>query len=438
MPKKKSSDQTALINEIAAGFLGLLPGWPGPHEKLIVIESDDKTRKPALVASNDVVSMVNEKQLYGYFVRYLKAHGDSRYMPTPRLCSEISKQWLTTAETVAIQDIAMVRFKSEAGLCWNRIAFDPEPGPTPIFDEFCQRVTNVEAFLSYAGSIFVNYAYRQRYLILYGAAGSGKGTFLNFLDHSLGGAATPADRSPRGSDKHFFADIYNARLVYYDDFEDIQAFSCGKFKMATGGLPIKVDPKGQQPFKAKMDAAWIFTMNDVPALKMTDSDQRRAVVCEVKKYYGRKNDQIDKLIQHEAPAIVHKLIKAYCENPAPELDPESFSRVTDYDDTFYRYFWAKHFVLKKGAVVTANQVIDRFQTNHVINKSVIGQYYRWLEENTIAYRGKHHGHRCVHNLEARLVPDLNAEHAGETFEIGKNEPPEQASVMDLNAYKTNK
>ncbi len=221
---------------------------------------------------------------------------------------ECAKYWL--AEDRSIAPPAPFLFKSQKGLCYHKIPFDPTPMPTPLFDEMQSRMDWPEAAAAFCGSLFDPDADRQQYLYLYGQGGDGKGTLARLLSRLLGASATSLSSPPQRGNKHWACDYVNRRLVVFSDLTDARALRSAELRSVTGGDAVTVDPKRQASYSATLTCKLLFCSNELPELSATAADARRIIFVEMTPPKERM-DGYEQALWDEAPGIVHKWIAAY-------------------------------------------------------------------------------------------------------------------------------
>jgi hypothetical protein len=427
--KKKKMDQTAKTNEFVERYLGKIPGWPKPEEKLVVLKTKYCQRLACLVIKNDILIRLSERDVYQYFIRYAATLGLEDFILGPPLAKQIAEHWMAKAEPVDYEAVPIFRFKGDPGYCWGRCAFDPKPGIFPTWERLCQQITNVEAFKKYTGSIFFDDSYLQQYLVLYGDANAGKGAYLRALINAFGEAGSVSKHiPPHKGDKHYFEDCVSKRFVYFDDFDDVNTFSSGAMKRWTGGCPQTIDPKGQKPFQATLNNKLVFTMNAAPEIKDSKSDLRRAILCRISK--GEHVDNFEEKLAAEMPHFVYQCMAeiAHAKYKMIPVDEESFCESVGHDHAKHSYFWQKYFQIKLDNKVTSNQVQDAFLVEDILSASLQGQYYRYLEEHTKGRRNRTGRERFVENLIKRPVPEVDPLKAEKSFLFSSDESQKVVAI----------
>lgn len=402
--KEKKPTEIEIINEFVDRYLGKIKGWPKPEENLVVVQTDKKQRVACLADSRGVLSILHEKNLYQPFLRYAKYLGDPKFMLSPNRARQIASHWLSLAPAWKWEDIPIFRFKSAEGYCWSRADIDPTPGPHPTWDEFCERISNAEAFKKFIGSIFFDDSYMQQYLVLWGPGNTGKGTVVRLLMDIFGSGAINKNRSPRRADKHYFEDCVGKRVVFFDDFEDVDAFSCGLFKSWTGDVPQTIDPKGQTPYQAKLNNKIIFTMNDTPEIRDSTADLRRAILCNVSPYKVRQKDW-ELRLNGEVGAFISSCMSfvSGCKDRIISVDKSSFELSTSNNYNRLAMYWMKYFKLSASHndYVTAMEIEACFQDHGITSNKLKGELYTWLSDHCNVKRTHNGKQRIVRNIVRR-------------------------------------
>lgn len=284
-------------------------------KKYYVTEPEYGIRKILMEHKKGTVCYVSEDCVVSDILNFTK--NDHRFGFTYQNAKDAMKYWLYTAEI--IKEPKIVKMKSEDGLCFHRLDFDPDPLiETPLFDLFLKRTSNSEALKCFIGSVFIEESDRQQYVWLYGQGMNGKGTLLRFLDKCLG-ISYFSTEPPTRDDKFWNYNLIGKRLVAFPDINNCYFPASQKFKMLSGGDKIPVEPKGKQAYNIQPTCKFIFASNERPEISSQKSDLRRSIFCEIGEIEKVESGFENKLWL-EASGIIGKCIKTYKEN-CPENEP---------------------------------------------------------------------------------------------------------------------
>ncbi len=311
--------------------------------------------------------------------------------------SHISDYAFTMAESRACADKVMALmphlderpkwtlFKSNEGMCLNRLDFDPAEGLCPDWEEFLSRVSNPEAFMAFVWSIFVPEADRSQMLWLWGpSAGAGKTTVMKILATMLGDSALCQTSVPWDHFSRFWAMPYeHARLVVYTDYTSNIDVGNSIFKAITGGELIEIEPKGKASYSAEMFCKLSGTSNEPINMAPNSANMRRIIQCEVKGRKGNnqgihwKNKLMDQLqaFLHRCKAKFHEL----CPDPTMpipiEFDQDAVSML-GIDDALFEAWFERSLIVDATARVKATDVT--LSARGFLGDRLVTPALRWL------------------------------------------------------------
>lgn len=247
-----------------------------------VVEPSPGTRLIAQETEPMVLHYVSEKAVVHAILQYAHA----LYLPRTgdgvgfehKHASEAMKFWRGYVEP--IPEPKMVSWPGEEGYTLRRLPWEMKKGDTPLFNEMMGRTTNAEALQCFIGSLFFSQADLQQYVWIKGLGQNGKGALSRFLRRALNGAYS-SQTVPTIGDKFWTSGLIGARLVVFPDCNNRTFVSSGLFKSLTGGDPVKIEQKGQQPFTTELKAKFMFLSNETPHLSSEKADMRRAIYCEM-------------------------------------------------------------------------------------------------------------------------------------------------------------
>lgn len=209
--------------------------------------------------------------------------GVPEYVWEYRHMLDCARRWLAVTPPTPMPK--KVRFKTEIGLCFQRLPFDltqdEERVRTPTWDELFSRMTNARAVKAWIGSLFVDASDRQQYVFLYGKGNDGKGSLARFLLKVFGLAGETQATLPRLSNKHWAVPYEGKRLVVFPDFDDYESMTSGLVKTLTGDDPAHVERKYEAGYMTKLVCKLLFCSNKMPSISSLKADQRRIIFAEM-------------------------------------------------------------------------------------------------------------------------------------------------------------
>jgi phage/plasmid-associated DNA primase len=213
-------------------------------------------------------------------------------------------------ETPAVKTPKMFLWPFEEGLCFARMPWRAEAGPTHTWEGMLARMTNAEAFIDWIGSLFVEDSSLQDYCWVYGGGNDGKGAINRFL-HRVFGPAYRSKQPPRKDrEGNWVSGLIGSRICVFPDCNNTSFVASGLFKSITGGDPVDAEPKFKDPFTVVLNAKYLFFSNERPSLSSERSDLRRIVYCEFSQPGEFDPDFEDKLWA-EGGAFIHACITSY-------------------------------------------------------------------------------------------------------------------------------
>lgn len=270
--------------------------------------------------------------------------------------------WFNTAHRF-IDEILPVAQASAQGFTFHRLPWDFIEGESPTWDEMFSRMQNAEAGMAWIGSLFVP-SDRQQYWWIYGDGGNGKGALNRFL-HNIFNGAYRAETAPTKNDKFWTSSLLNARIVVFGDCNNYNFPASGLFKSITGADPIKVEPKGEQAFSAKLVCKLLFLSNERPNIASRASDTRRAIFSEIAPIQGKplSTDEYDQLLWNEGAAFLYKCVEKY-KSLCPSggivpVDATIIDDLADDNEDFFRGIFDECFEVEGPEPSPLDQKIER-------------------------------------------------------------------------------
>jgi len=324
--------------------------WPD-FEKNFHVVSDEKGVKAIIEERADkICRYVSDDAVIDAITKYCYKH--LAHDPEAQLTQDEArccfKLWRSLTQDFE-EEIVPVAQKSEDILCWHRLNFDLEPGPTPTFDEMMARASNSLALKCWIGSLFEKNSDRQQYVWIYGDGNNGKGALARFL-YRVMGPSYCAQQPPTEGDRFWTSGILGKRLVVFADCNDYNWPTTGLFKSITGGDFVKIEEKGKQPYTAELNCKMLFLSNTAPNLSGGTSDVRRAIYSafepiNVKPIAAKTYDD---LLLQEASAFLRQcfdLYKEFCpDHSSVPVDIQGLEEIIDANEEQYHTIFNKYFV----------------------------------------------------------------------------------------------
>lgn len=390
--KKGPSAQQRYL-EVVAAMIGssicCLPAFP---RRFVVI--DDKSSGGLTFEVNEeteVLSLVGRPEIENAILRYLSVdlaaeRGYSDF--GSRAASEIYRTFL--AMSPRIDPPALVREKSEPGLCYHRLPFDIKPGPTPLFDEFLSRTTNADALQAFIGAIFTPNSYRQQYVWISGQGNNGKGALVRFLAKCLGGAYGTGDSRTIGKET-WGASFIGKRLIAFTEVSNYSFVTSQAFKQLTGDDQVTIKILYRDPMTVKLECMTLITSNNAPGISNQKSDLRRLILCEMQEIGAAEATYEDRLWD-EAPSILARCREVYhrlCPIdglPIPvDNDDERLEALVSYNCSPWQAIFDDSFELceSKDPIIcnrgrTTLGEFNRVMIKNKLRRSQINQFKNWL------------------------------------------------------------
>ena len=253
--------------------------------------------------------------------------------------------------TPPIPEPAMVRARSEEGLCYHRLDFDPDVNQsTPLFDEFLGRCSDPDAVMCFIGSLFYPEADRQQYLWFWGAGQNGKGALQRFLARIMGPSYISTTPPGKTGDKFWTSMLLGKRLVVFADCADPDFPVTGLFKSLTGGDMVRIEKKREHAFSTYLNCKFLFSSNERPSLTGQKADIRRAIYVEVEPITGDPMPQkvYDAKLWAEAAGVVGKCREAYLsacgsDGAAIPIDDEKLQALIEANSDQWSTIWEMYF-----------------------------------------------------------------------------------------------
>lgn len=220
-------------------------------------------------------------------------------------------------EYIRFDDIAPVRFKSEHGLTWRKLDFDPELDPgamTPTWDAFASRIISEgsrEALVSFVGSLFDPNVTLQQYCWLVGEGRDGKGSLFRFLGKLFGNAATAFQTDVKNVDRYWSATFLGKRLGIASDVRNPDIIHNADFLQVTGGDAVSMRQMRKVATMEKLHCQLMIGSNIKPNVTWEKAIRRRAIYIEFDEQPAAEIQDFEKRLWSERAAYIGKCMMAW-------------------------------------------------------------------------------------------------------------------------------
>ena len=244
----------------------------------------------------------------------------------------------TPAGIVDLRD-GSIRPRAAADLHLHCCNASPAPGPTPAFDILLEGLSDgrpevAEYIIRHCGTLLTGKA-DHVLLFIYGSGGNGKGTLIEFLSWLLNDYAAQIPTSTLMATKHDFIDhetalarLCGARLVFADETERGATWNEALVTQLTGGNTLSGRFRYHDAFNFTPTHKLVVVGNHRPRIEPSPAMRRRYVELDCNRTFTGPavlHDLPDRL-RVEAPAILHRLIRAGADVLAHGLNPPAAIR----------------------------------------------------------------------------------------------------------------
>lgn len=215
--------------------------------------------------------------------------------------------------------VAPFRFKSDPGYCWQRIPFDPEPGPTTVWDQMKSRFVNPDQALAvelWLGALFTITDRPQQALWLHGPGRDGKGTLIEELMAIFGERASASILS-KSIDKYTLAAFPGKRLVSIPDCRNVEILDEEFFYQVTGGDRVSVRRMRQEATTEKLDCMLLIASNKFPEINWDPSLRRRLIFAQFEDSRSEDIPDYRARFSAELPALVYRCMDLWKNRKSP-------------------------------------------------------------------------------------------------------------------------
>ena len=175
----------------------------------------------------------------------------------------------------------------------------------------------------------------ERFVILYGKAGTGKSTVLNLIkqifENDVG-----VFRLSQLCERFTPSEACQYRLITHSEL-DTNELNSNLLKSIVSMEDGNVERKGQQPFTVKWQSRLIFACNEMPWINLADTGMmRRIVVFKMDKQFGKFDENIRdyQYSRDELLYIIHKALHIDMINWFEDFRRDTFEALTEHNPVY--------------------------------------------------------------------------------------------------------
>ncbi len=305
------------------------------------------------------------------FVTLLKIIADFTF--SQKQVDAIVQTILTDYEYVRFDDVASVKFKSEHGMTWRKLDFDPNldaGAPTPTWDAFAGRILSESSRLAlgaFIGSLFDPDITLQQYCWLVGEGRDGKGSLFRFLNKIFGNAATAFQTDPKDVDRYWSATFLGKRLGIASDVRNPDIIHQATFLQVTGGDAVSMRQMRKVATMEKLNCQLMLGSNVKPTITWEKAIRRRAIYIEFEERTAAEIPNFEKLLWSERAAIVGKCMMSWdpyrCEEKIP-VDPAIFDALAEENTSDWQNIAGDYLSFAPGLKIRTDLLWD-FLESHI-------------------------------------------------------------------------
>ncbi|MEG0239542.1 MAG: DUF5906 domain-containing protein [Anaerorhabdus sp.] len=249
----------------------------------------------------------------------------------------------------------------------NKLSYNPEPGPTPAFDELMSVLyapEELDKILWFMGVLLCNKASKiQKFMFLYGGKGSGKGTVIHIFKQMFAGYHESIDLAIlTGANDFATAQVKEVPLLIDEDTDISKIQKDTNLLKLTAHEPLYINMKYKEPYDATFMGLLITASNQRFKVRNVDSGiTRRAVVVEPTedKVSRSKYNKLMDQIAFELPQIADKAMQRFTDMGTSYYD--DFIAVDMMEATDIVYSFVRQHVETLGESVDLKQAADLYK-----------------------------------------------------------------------------
>ncbi|CAK0774914.1 putative DNA primase/helicase [Gammaproteobacteria bacterium] len=329
------------------------------------------------VLEDEIVIVSSIDEVRDALVKYVRNSNKSDYplmfFLDNCIDAEVAKQqaenWLATFVEYSITELPpAVRFKSDHGLCFSRLDFDPIDNATiedaPTWKKVLDRMTNSESFSMRIASLFDENANRKQALWLHGKGDTGKSLVIEEIGKLFKGSFLPSSYKQTLGD-FWLWNLIGKRVVYINECHpNFVTNDLSDFKGITGEREQLVNRKGKAHVPIRIDCILLMTSNHPLKLPADDALHNRIIDCEISELPPELKNSDEKLVRAALAGELQVFLSwawaLYQERKFPNgripSDGSKLQEATDELDDAALEFFGVHFEFKEGHRTAAIEV----------------------------------------------------------------------------------
>lgn len=249
----------------------------------------------------------------------------------------------------------------------NQLEYTPKEGITPAFDELLGLLYSdieLEKILWFAGALLTNsMANIQKFMFLYGGAGSGKGTVIKIFKMLFEGYHATIDLAHLTSGSEFATSQIQEVPLLIDDDSDISRITKDtNLLKLTAHEPISVNAKYRTTYDVTFNGLLITASNQRFQVRSVDAGiTRRAVVVNPTTYTHDSTTYFNLMerLKYELPAVAQKCIDFF--NEKGEHYYKDYRDIEMAEATDYIFSFVREAAVTLGEQVTLTKAAELFK-----------------------------------------------------------------------------
>jgi hypothetical protein len=190
---------------------------------------------------------------------------------------------------------------------------------TPAWDEFLNRLSVPDIFLSFIWSIYEPNNFGRQVLWLHGPGNDGKSRVVNALSKYVGLRAVAAISQGNTNSQFFNSAVYGKRLAVFGDCMNTRLISTNAIHTLVGGDTVSVEGKGKQAFPGRVFCRVVVGSNYPPEIDNTPNQTSRLLYLRVSPLQNTASNSLpagddasfEGRLLVEMPALLTKAKMAY-------------------------------------------------------------------------------------------------------------------------------
>lgn len=337
------------------------------REFCMVSTAGSNMRTEVLLRVNEYeeAQIIDPKIMRGIIARWIdtKIHELTKRAPPNSVVDDMASLAMRRFRVVTEMPLA-IRFSDDPGLCFRRIRFKLEEGPTPAWDEYTQRLSDPGFYKAFIWSVFELKNKGRQFMWLRGGGQDGKSVTNSVISELLGNASKPMSDSLAIKPNQFaYTEFLSARLIVYPDAKIVDFPKSEFLRVVTSPFDTaRCEIKNGATLSAIIGAKLIIASNFEPRVTGDRADQSRLVWIQVAPSKNTNDPNWSVRLRAELPAFLWACREAYnklcadCGDIATMAETKALAlEASEADELVYRDLMESCFVLDSKASVTGDE-----------------------------------------------------------------------------------